>query len=155
LGIYLELFEILEYLKDLYQVAKPSEVTYIPPLTRFAWETACTQGFIQPDNKFHYKLRHIYEATHNFNYLMNQAIDTRVKSTLSLNDKVTLTNGLVGLLSNMAKSLVPMLLEVKAELEKQLGLSAQEIERHQDAIRKRMQELRIAPASGVAHSKPS
>ena len=138
IGIYLELFEFHEYLKDLFQDEKLQELDYIPPLTRTAWNTACISGYTKPDDELCFKLRHIYAATNNFVYLMNQAIDTQVKSTISGEDKKRLTSGLISLLKNMNKSLVPFIREAMTELEKTLDISSEEIGRLQANIKEQV-----------------
>lgn len=143
MGVYLELLESIEYLSGIYRNDKSKDIFYIPPLTSVAWNTACVSGFIQPDNEFYYKLAHIYLVRNNFNYLMNQAIDVRVKSTLPESERVNLTYSLIELLRKIAKSLVPLLTEVKDELERELGISAEEVSEHQKDIKERIQKLRL------------
>lgn len=143
-GIYLELLEFFEYIKDVEpndKKAKP--LLYIPPLSNTAWETACLSGYIRPDDEFCYKLRHIYEAKSNFIYLMNQAIEVQTKSILSQDMRKTMTSNMVNLLMNMNKSLVPFITEAKGELEKRSGISAEEVGRLQKDIKERALKFRL------------
>lgn len=144
IGIYLELLEFFEYIKDLKpENERQKPLLYMPPLTSIAWDTACFRGYIRPDDEFCYKLRHIYEAKNNFIYLMNQAIDVQVKSILPQGMRKTMTFNLVNLLMNMNKSLVPFITEAKGELEKRLGISAEEVSRLQKDIKERALKFRL------------
>ena len=147
LGIYLELYESLEYLGDLFQSEKSKELTFIPPLSTTAWETACLRGYIRPQTAFGYNLRHIYEATKNFNYLMNKAVDTMISSSLPKNESQDIANGLIVLLRNIHISLVDLMKEMKIELENMLSISPDEINKRKEEIKTRIQKIRFKVSS--------
>ncbi|MFC1955824.1 hypothetical protein ACFLWZ_04770 [Chloroflexota bacterium] len=122
---------------------KGKTLMYIPPLSRVAWEEACTNGYIKPDDAFCSTLRHTYKKANNFVYLMNEAIDIKVKSTLPLEQQTAISSGLIALMENLNKSQIPLLLEAKAEIESRFNISGEEVDKIKTELRERVLKYRV------------
>jgi len=150
-GIHVELMESLEYLDGLF--TNPKELNFIPPFPRAAWDTACASGEIDLSGELEYKLKHVYAALQNFNFLTKQAMDTALMSTRPPKERDAIAEGLIKLLQQMHESLFPIAEEAKSELEIKLGISHERVAQSQAELKKRILGLRGTPIVELSGNK--
>ena len=144
-GIYIEIMEFLEYFSNF---AGDVDIILIPSLPHYAWDRAYTNGFIQPDNTLCEKLRYSYRRVSDIVYSANQAAQIKLSSNLPEGEREQLVKNMMVYIITTSKALIPILEEIKNELETKYNISPDEVNKIRDELKERVTSYMRATSSG-------